>query len=236
MRRLAFLAVILTLLLPASMLAQSATGTITGTVVDEGGAALPGVTITITNPATGYTRTAVSGETGAFRLNAVQAGTYTVKVELTGFATLTTEGVVVNVASTRTLNVTLKQAQVAETVTVTADVPLVENTAAIGAVVSENQLQSLPLNGRQFANLAILAPGTQLSRNTDPTKPGQLTVALNGGSGRNVNYIMDGGDNTDDTIGGALQNFSLESVQEFRSRPWATKRNTAAPRAACSPW
>ncbi|HWW62202.1 MAG TPA: TonB-dependent receptor, partial [Thermoanaerobaculia bacterium] len=70
--------------------------------------------------------------------------------------------------------------------------------------------------GRQFANLASLAPGTTLSVNADPTKPGQLTVALNGGSGRNVNYLIDGGDNTDDTIGGALQNFNLEAVQEFK--------------------
>ncbi len=82
-------------------------------------------------------------------------------------------------------------------------------------MVSEEQLENLPLNGRQFANLAILAPGTSLAYNSDPTKPGQLTVALNGGIGRNVNYIIDGGDNTDDTIGGALQNFNLESVAEF---------------------
>lgn len=52
--------------------------------------------------------------------------------------------------------------------------------------------------------------------NSDPTKPGQLTIALNGGSGRNVNFVIDGGDNTDDTIGGALQNFNLEAVQEFK--------------------
>ena len=62
---------------------------------------------------------------------------------------------------------------------------------------------------------AQFAPGTNLTYNSDPTKPGQLTVALNGGIGRNVNYLVDGGDNMDDTIGGALQNFNLESVQEF---------------------
>ena len=82
-------------------------------------------------------------------------------------------------------------------------------------MVSQQQLENLPLNGRQFANLAVLAPGTALAYNSDPTKPGQLTVALNGGIGRNVNFLVDGGDNTDDTIGGALQNFNLESVQEF---------------------
>ena len=90
-----------------------------------------------------------------------------------------------------------------------------QTTPSIGAVVDQKQLENLPLNGRQFANLAVLAPGTSLSYNSDPTKPGQLTVALNGGIGRNVNFLVDGGDNTDDTIGGALQNFNLEAVQEF---------------------
>ena len=146
----------------------------------------------------------------------LQVGTYTVKAELAGFATVTVEKVEVRVATNRTLDIAMQQAKVAESVTVTAEVPLVETTPSIGTVVSQEELQSLPLNGRQFANLAVLAPGTTLAYNTDPTKPGQLVIALNGGSGRNVNYIIDGGDNTDDTIGGALQNFNLEAVQEFK--------------------
>src|SRR2546430_3198527 len=76
-------------------------------------------------------------------------------------------------------------------------------------------MENLPLNGRQFANLGSLAPGTPLSVSGDPTKPGQLASALNGASGRNVNFLVDGGDNTDDTIGGALQNYNIEAVQEF---------------------
>ena len=102
-----------------------------------------------------------------------------------------------------------------EQITVTAASPLIETTPAIGTVVSQREIANLPLNGRQFANLGSLAPGTTLSVNSDPTKPGQLTIALNGGSGRNVNFLVDGGDNTDDTIGGALQNFNIEAVQEF---------------------
>src|SRR5207247_10240738 len=113
------------------------------------------------------------------------------------------------------LNTRLKQAAVKEQLTVPAQAPLVETTPAIGTVVSQREIQNLPLNGRQFANLGSLAPGTTLSVNADPTKPGQLTIALNGGSGRNVNFLVDGGDNTDDTIGGALQNYNIEAVQEF---------------------
>jgi hypothetical protein len=86
----------------------------------------------------------------------------------------------------------------------------------VGTVVSRRELENLPLDGRQFANLGVLAPGTSLGYNSDPTKPGQLIIALNGGSGRNVNFIVDGGDNTDDTIGGALQNFSVENVDQFK--------------------
>ncbi len=203
------------LLLPTAVQAQTATGGIVGTVTD-GTAPLPGVTVTATNVDTGYTRTAVTAADGTFRVPAVQVGTYVVKAELTGFATVTVERVEVRVATTRTLEFTMKPSKVAESVTVTAEVPLVETTPAIGTVVSQEELQSLPLNGRQFANLGVLAPGTTLDYNSDPTKPGQLIIALNGGSGRNVNYLIDGGDNTDDTIGGALQNFNLEAVQEFK--------------------
>jgi len=203
------------LLVPALARGQAATGAINGTVTD-GTAPVPGVTITVTNPATGFTRSAVTSTDGSFRFPGLPVGRYTLKSELSGFATVTTEGVDVSVATERKIDVTMRPSKVAEQVTVTAEAPLVETTAAIGTVVSQEALQTLPLNGRQFANLGVLAPGTMLGYNTDPTKPNQLVVQLNGGSGRNVNYVMDGGDNTDDTIGGALQNFNLDAVQEFK--------------------
>ena len=196
--------------------AQSAAGTLVGRAVDESGAGLPGVTVTATNTETGSSRLTVTAEDGSFRFAALPAGTYKVVVELAGFSTVNVEGVGISVASERDLSITLKPAAVEESITVVDEAPLVSNTPSIGAVISQEELQNLPLNGRQFANLAVLAPGTTLGYNTDPTKPGQLVVQLNGGFGRNVNYVVDGGDNTDDTIGGALQNFPLESVQEFK--------------------
>jgi len=203
------------LLLPTFVFAQSGSA-LSGNVVDGSGSAVPGVTVTATNTQTGVTRTTVTGADGAYRFLSLPPGTYKVTAELSGFATVTTENVELRVATERELGITLKQASVTEAITVTAEAPLVATEPAVGTTVSQNELQNLPLNGRQFANLASLAPGTQLSVNADPTKPGQLTVALNGGSGRNVNYLIDGGDNTDDTIGGALQNFNLEAVQEFK--------------------
>ena len=209
------LALALTLAWAPSASAQTAGSNLAGRVQDKDGGPLPGVTITATNPETGIDRTGTSGPDGTFILPSLPVGTYTVRAELDGFAPVTVESVRLNVAVQRNLEITMGSANVQEAITVVDEAPLVQQTPSIGTVVSEQQLENLPLNGRQFANLAILAPGTALAYNSDPTKPGQLTVALNGGIGRNVNYIVDGGDNTDDTIGGALQNFNLESVEEF---------------------
>jgi hypothetical protein len=195
--------------------AQTAGGNLVGKVQDKSGKPLPGATITANQKDTGLTRSTVAESDGTFRLASLPAGTYAVVAELNGFATVTVQNVRLNVAVDRELTVDMSATTVTESITVVDEAPLVQTAPAIGAVVSETQLENLPLNGRQFANLAILAPGTNLSYNSDPTKPTQLTVALNGGIGRNVNYLVDGGDNMDDTIGGALQNFNLESVQEF---------------------
>ena len=207
--------VLFLLFITTAALAQTGGSALGGRVTDESGAALPGVTITATNNATGFSRSVVTGSDGSYRFPSLPVGTYTVTADLSGFASVTTRNVELNVAQERELNVALKQAAVKEQITVTASSPLVETTPAVSTVVSQKEMENLPLNGRQFANLGSLAPGTTLSVNSDPTKPGQLTIALNGGSGRNVNFLVDGGDNTDDTIGGALQNYNIEAVQEF---------------------
>jgi outer membrane receptor protein involved in Fe transport len=201
----------------ATLHAQATGGTITGKVVDKAnGSPLPGVTVSAAQKDTGFDRTVVTGADGGFSMVALPVGAYNVKAELSGFATVTLEAVAVNVASVRNVEISLSQASVSESITVVDEAPLIPSTPSIGAVVTQQELQELPLNGRQFANLGVLAPGTTLGHNTDPTKPGQLVVELNGGVGRNVNYTVDGGDNTDDTIGGALQNYSVEGVQEFK--------------------
>src|ERR1041385_8894796 len=210
------LALIACLFATTAALAQTSSGSVTGRIVDTTGAALPGVTVTATNTRTGFNRSAVTDAEGRYTFPSLPIGTYNVAAELSGFTTVTTRGVDVQVSTPSNVNVTLKQAPVAEQITVTAEAPLVATTPAIGTVVSEKEIENLPLNGRQFANLGPLAPGTSLSINSDPTKPDQMVIAVNGGTGRNMNYLIDGGDNTDDTIGGALQNFNIEGVQEFK--------------------
>jgi hypothetical protein len=200
----------------APLAAQSASGVLEGSILDADGAPLPGATITATNTGTGVVRTTNSEQDGTYRFGSLPAATYDVAVQLSGFSNFTQQGVVINVATTRRLDVKLQLATVEESITVTDEAPLINTSPSLGTVISQQELENLPLNGRQFANVAVLAPGTMLGYNNDPTKPGQLVVQLNGGTGRNVNYVMDGGDNTDDTIGGALQNFNLEAVQEFK--------------------
>jgi len=210
------LALVACLFATTAAIAQTSSGSVTGRVIDATGAALPGVTVTATNTKTGFSRSVVTDAEGRYTFPALPPGTYNVVAELSGFTTVTTRNVDVQVATPSNINITLKQAAVAEQITVTAEAPLVATTPAIGTVVSEKEIENLPLNGRQFANLGTLAPGTSLGVNSDPTKPDQLVIAVNGGTGRNMNYLIDGGDNTDDTIGGALQNFNIESVQEFK--------------------
>ena len=92
--------------------------------------------------------------------------------------------------------------------------------------------RDLPLNGRQFANLAATIPGVGLGFHSDPTKSSQFSPQINGGNGRNVNYQIDGGDNNDDTVGGLLQKFPLEAIQEFNFVTSASRPSTAAATAA----
>jgi outer membrane receptor protein involved in Fe transport len=105
---------------------------------------------------------------------------------------------------------------VQENITVTGETPLIETrSSSVGGVVDVARIENLPLNGRQFANLAATIPGVGLGFHSDPTKSSQFSPQINGGNGRNVNYQIDGGDNNDDTVGGLLQNYPLEAIQEF---------------------
>ena len=198
------------------LFAQQTTGTITGRVIDPQGIAVPGATLTSTSTATGLVRTDVSDDQGMYRLTALPVGTYDLVAELSGFTRIERQGLVVNVSETTSLNLTLRVAQVAETITVVGDTPLIPTTSSsIGQVVDLARIERLPLNGRQFANLAATVPGVGIGFHSDPTKSTEYTPQISGGNGRNVNYIVDGGDNNDDTVGGLLQLYPLEAIQQF---------------------
>jgi outer membrane receptor protein involved in Fe transport len=197
-------------------IAQQTTGNLTGRVVDEQGAALPGATVTGRNTETGFIRASETDAEGVYRLTALPVGTYDITVELSGFSKFEQKGIVLNVAQTLDINVQLRLATVQETVTVTGASPIIEaSSSSVGGVVDIGRIENIPLNGRQFANLAATIPGVQLGFHSDPTKSTQFSPQVGGGNGRNVNYQIDGGDNNDDTVGGLLQLFPLEAIQEF---------------------
>ncbi|MEO6239463.1 MAG: TonB-dependent receptor [Vicinamibacterales bacterium] len=195
--------------------AQQTTGTIAGRVLDEQKAAVPGATVTAKNDNTGFSRSEVSDAEGLYRITGLPVGSYAVSIEMSGFQPQKRD-VPVNVSETVTTDFAVRIAQLSESVTVKAETPLVDTTSsAVGGVVDVRRVENLPLNGRQFANLAVTIPGVGLGYHSDPTKSTQFSPQINGGNGRNVNYQIDGGDNNDDTVGGLLQLFPLEAIQEF---------------------
>src|SRR5215510_1152499 len=196
--------------------AQQTTGNIQGRIVDAQKAAVPGVTVTAKNDATGYSRSEITDSEGLYRLTSLPLGTYELRAELSGFSPYLNKSVEVSVGQTTDVNIDLRVAGVSESVQVTAESPLIQTTnSSVGGVVDTTKIESLPLNGRQFANLAMTIPGVGLGFHSDPTKSTQFSPQIAGGNGRNVNYQIDGGDSNDDTLGGLLQLFPLEAIQEF---------------------
>jgi hypothetical protein len=216
MSRLRLLAIALLAVLAAgSAFAQGTTGQLSGTVTDDQGGALPGATVTVTNAATGFTRSVTTDGSGAFSLPGLPVGTYDVKADLSGFNARAGKAVV-NVSSTTTADFKMAVAGKTEEITITAEAPLIDvKDTGVGEIISSAQIENLPLNGRQFGNLAALVPGVSLGFHTDPTKSTQFAPQVAGGGGRNINYLIDGGDNNDDTVGGMVQNFPLDSIGEF---------------------
>jgi outer membrane receptor protein involved in Fe transport len=196
--------------------AQQSTGNIAGRVVDEQNASVVGATVTARNVDTGFAREVTSDSNGLYLLSALPVGMYDVAGAHAGLSRFERSGIVVNVARTTDLEIVMRVAPLAETVAVTAVTPLVSVTSStLGQVVETTRIESLPLNGRQFANLAATVPGVGLGFHSEPTKSTQYSPQISGGNGRNVNYVIDGGDNNDDTAGGALQLFPLEAIEEF---------------------
>ena len=215
MKNIAIAAIVL-MFASSSALAQQSTGNIEGRVLDQQGAAVAGAVVTAKNSATGFVRTEKSDEGGIYRLAALPVAPYEVTVETPGFATISRAGVVVSVAQTLRMDFRLRIAAIAQEVTVTSTIPLIDaTTSSVGQVVDPQRIQDLPINGRQFANLAATLPGVGLAFHSDPTKGSNYAPLVNGGAGRNINYQIDGGDNNDDTVGGLLQQFPLEAIEEF---------------------
>ncbi len=197
--------------------AQSLDGSLTGQVTDASGGAIAGVAVRVEAPDLGSVRTAVSGPTGEFRVSALAPGRYRITLTHPGFATLVMDPVMVRVASSERVRPVLQPALLNQSVQIVESgrQPLDLTSNALASVVDRAELAGLPLAARSFANIAYLAPTTAPVEPSDPTKARITAVSFGGSSGLNVDLAVDGGDNNDDFIGGFLQNFSPDAMQEF---------------------
>jgi hypothetical protein len=211
-RRVLLLGVIL--LLPVAAFAQEAV--LTGTVSDSTGAVLPGVTVTASNDATGNTFVGVTDERGIYRIP-VRIGTYKVTSELQGFATAMRADVQLLVGQTATLNLQMAPSTVQETVTVTGEAPLIDlKNSSLGGNIDARQVQELPVNGRNWMALALLAPGSRTQAGATGTAAQIPLPDRNGGEAREFQLNVDGQQVSADIGTGGQAKFSQDSIAEFQ--------------------
>jgi len=217
------LAMVSAALLAPVMQAQNPRGSLRGTIQDATGARVPSAKIVVRAVDSSLQRESASEDRGEFRLDDLQPGIYHMTVTAAGFAPAESD-VSVAVSSVREVTVTLKPAAASQTVTVQSQAssittqPIDLSSAVHGGVVGGQDLEALPLPARSFANIAYLVPGTEPVEPSDPTKARITAVSTGGSSGLNNELSVDGADNSDDWIGGFLQNFSPDGIQEFAVR------------------
>lgn len=198
--------------------AQQGTSEVRGRVLDQQGAALPGVTVTVRNQDTGMYRTAVSGSDGTYFISGVAPGTYAVTAELQGFKKYERRDVRLEIGKTTSLEIQLELGGVQEQVTVTATSPVVDVTSKeIGGNITSRDLTSLPSVNGNFIGFIGLLPGIVPNISTESF--GADSINVNGQDARNNNYLFDGANDNDDVIGqraGTQARPAIESIQEFQ--------------------
>ncbi len=213
-----------TFLFAPNLPAQNPNGALRGEVQDSSGARVAGARVTVQSAGSSVIREAVMNDRGEFRIEGLLPGRYHMTASAKGFAEAEAE-VGVEVSLVRDVSITLTPETSRETVNVQGkssssitSEPIDTASAVHQGVVTSRDLESLPLAARSFANIAYLVPGTEPVEPSDPTKARITAVSTGGSSGLNNELSVDGGDNSDDWIGGFLQNFSPDGIQEFDVR------------------
>jgi hypothetical protein len=207
---------VLVAILSVPVAAQVPTGIIAGTVTDQVGAVLPGAAVTVTNKATGAARDAVTGPDGTFSIPSLLPGAYDVLVIAPGFQPIVTP-VEVTTGATTTVKATLEVSARTEAVTVTGTATQVDlESNRVQGLVGRTQIENLPLNGRNFMNLAALQPGVTVSLANPAQFNAQFSVSVLGAPASRTAITVDGGNVRNPIEGGTGQNFSQEVVQEFQ--------------------
>jgi outer membrane receptor protein involved in Fe transport len=196
---------------------QSATATLSGRVLDPNQAAVAGAEVAAVQSATATSRTAATNSEGVFVLTNLPAGEYEVKVQAAGFS-VRQVNVTLQVGQSETLNTTLSVGSVAASAEIVSDglAAISTESSVVDGVVSRREIEGLPLNGRNFLELALLIPGNSPAPNFDPTKSNTVVISSAGQLGRGGNVTVDGADDNDDVVGGQVQNISQEAVREFQ--------------------
>ncbi|HVT98602.1 MAG TPA: carboxypeptidase regulatory-like domain-containing protein [Acidobacteriaceae bacterium] len=209
-----------------SLAQQLATGSIRGTVIDASGRPVAHAQVTLKNDRQGTERSFSTQNDGEFTFETLEAANYTLTATGTGGFAEWREPLTLDVGQMLSIPVHLVVAGAPTTVQVSADRQRVDTTdSVVGGVIESRQIETLPLNGRNYLELSYLVPGNAPAPNFDPTKGNTVVVSSAGQTGRGGNVTIDGADNNDDVVGGSLVNIPEDAVQEFQI---ATNRFSAA--------
>jgi hypothetical protein len=190
---------------------------LSGTVVDQVGGVLPGTTITVTNLDTNLVRSVTTDERGRYTVAALPPGTYRIVATIPGFVTETRDQVSLLLGQAVTMEFQLKVAGTAEAVVVLADSPIVEvSQTAVSSVVGQQQIENLPINGRNFISFAVITPGVTTDRTPQQGASATSGLSFTGQRARSNNIMVDGLDNNDQVVGAVRSTFSQEAVREFQ--------------------
>src|ERR1700686_115803 len=214
----ALLMVLFIVAMPIGLFAQGrlTAADIKGTVLDQTGAVLPGAAVTATNTATNQSRTAVTDKGGHYYIGALQPGVYTISAELSGFAPQKRNDVRLVIGQLADLQFTLR-AGAAEAIVVSARASVVDTTeTSVSTVVGQEQIDSLPTNGRNFLSFSIITPGVTTDRTPQQGASATSGLTFGGQRARSNNIMVDGVDNNDPVVGAVRSTFSQEAIQEFQ--------------------
>jgi hypothetical protein len=204
-----------------------AIGSFSGTVTDKSGSSIAGATVTVTSQGTGVTRETKTDDTGHYIVNLLPVGVYTIHVQFQGFQPAEAKDLRLQIDESRELNFSLNPASVSSTVEVTADAVAVTTTdPTLGQVINSQQVAQLPLNGRDFVQLATLTPGTTQETNpnsffnggpsSEVSARGSFSLSVGGSRANSTDWLLDGNDNNELTAGGIAILSSIDSIQEFK--------------------